>query len=350
MASPRTSPLIVGVPGLQLTESEFAILENVRPAGIILFSRNIATAEQTRELVASFKELEPRPFVAVDLEGGQVNRLCTLWGDLPSPSAAARAGRRAVRELGEAAGASCRALGIHLDLAPVVDLDRPEGLIPLQGRCFGHDPERVATLARVFNDGLAAWGVAGCLKHFPGLGSVVADTHEELPTLAGDNHEEHMAVFSALSREIPLVMVGHAIAPAVGDADRPASLSRRAVDRAVHLPGSPVILSDDLEMGALSGMGSLPDLVVEALRARNHGVLVCKAFDQLPAIMALIDEASEADSTFAARLAETTSRLGTLARDLLRNAAAVPVPLDETVAQFWERARRSVATAEGQRK
>ena len=180
------SPLIVGVPGPHLEIRELAVLEHVRPAGIILFARNVDTADQVRELVATFKELEPRPFVAVDLEGGVVNRLSGIWGDLPSPSAAAAAGRRAVRDLGEAAGASCRALGIHLDLAPVVDLDRPDGLIPRQGRCFGDNPERVATLARVFNDGLATWGVAGCLKHFPGLGSVVVDTHEELPTLASD--------------------------------------------------------------------------------------------------------------------------------------------------------------------
>lgn len=337
------SPLIVGVPGLRLSGSEFEVLEQVHPAGVILFSRNIDSADQVRELVGSFRELEHRVFVAVDLEGGVVNRLAGLWGDLPSPSAAAAAGRRAVRDLGEAAGASCRALGIHLDLAPVVDLDRPEGLIPLQGRCFSADPDRVTTLARVFNEGLSAWGVAGCLKHFPGLGSVVSDTHHELPTLTAHDSLAHMAVFSDLSAEIPLVMMGHVIAPEVGGVDRPASLSRNAVDHAARLPGSPVVVSDDLEMGALSGMGSLPDLVIEALRARNHGVLVCKSFDQLPAIVASIDEAMELDSRFKTRLTETTSRLGTFSRDLLRNAAAVPVPTDDTVAQLWERARRSAA-------
>lgn len=337
----ETSPLIVGVPGLRLSASEFEVLDRVRPAGIILFARNVASADQVRDLVASFGELEKRPFVAVDLEGGLVNRLSALWGDLPSPSAAASCGRRAVRDLGEAAGASCRALGIHLDLAPVVDLDRPEGLIPLQGRCFGADPDRVAALARVFNEGLAAWGVAGCLKHFPGLGPVAVDTHDQLPTLAGPDSEEHLAVFAALSEDIPLVMIGHVVVPEVGGMDRPASLSPRAVERAARLPGSPVVISDDLEMGALSGMGSLPDLVVEALRARNHGVLVCKAFDQLPAIVAAIEGAVEEDPSLGARLAVTTSRLGTFARDLLRNAAAVPVPPDETVAQLWERARQS---------
>ena len=135
---------------------------------MILFQRNIESAGQVRELVSQLVELDPRPFVAVDLEGGMVNRLRPIWGELPSAAAAAAAGRRAVSALGEAAGAACRSLGIHLDLAPVVDLDRPHALMAQQGRCFSADPERVAVLARVFNQGLATWGVRGCLKHFPG--------------------------------------------------------------------------------------------------------------------------------------------------------------------------------------
>ena len=187
--------------------------------------------------------------------------------------------------------------------------------------------------------------MAGCLKHFPGLGAVAVDTHEELPIADPDDQDRQIEVFASLTEEIPIVMMAHVIAPALGDADRPASLAPRAVARAASLPGSPVVLSDDLEMGALSGLGDLPELVVDALRARNHGVLVCKAFDRLPAIMDEIEEAVSVDPGLKARLVETTSRLGTLARDLLRNAAAVPVPPDETVAQLWERARRSAASS-----
>lgn len=335
------APLVIGVPGPSIGDDERRVLERVRPTGIILFARNIETADQVRELVASLDDLEPRPFVAVDLEGGSVNRLSRLWGALPSPSDAAASGRRAVRTLGEAAGAGCRSLGINLDLAPVVDLGCDTGFIPLQGRCLGGDPARVAVLARVFCEGLADWGVAGCLKHFPGLGAVAVDTHEELPIADPDDQDRHLEVFASLAEEIPIVMMAHVIAPALGDPDRPASLAPAVVSRAASLPGSPVVLSDDLEMGALSGLGDLPELVVDALRARNHGVLVCNAFHRLPEIMDRIEQAMSADSAFRVRIAETTARLGTLRRDLCRSTAAVPVPDDRQVGRLWEDARRA---------
>ena len=116
----ESMPLVVGLAGTTLDAEERQTLERIQPAGVILFARNISNAEQTRALVASVKELEPRPFVSVDLEGGIVNRLSSLWGDLPSPAEAAAAGRRAVRALGQAAGAACRNLGINLDLAPTI--------------------------------------------------------------------------------------------------------------------------------------------------------------------------------------------------------------------------------------
>jgi beta-N-acetylhexosaminidase len=308
---------------------------------VILFQRNIESAAQVRELLAELTELDPRPFVAVDLEGGAVNRLEPIWGELPSAAQAAAAGRRAVRALGEAAGAACRNLGIHLDFAPVVDLDRPGALVAGQGRCMADDPERVIVLARLFNDGLSTWGIRGCLKHFPGLGEIQVDTHEELPTL--DHGEEdlapHLEVFSELSTEIPMVMVGHVIAPALGDGDLPASLSPVVVRQAASLPGSPIVLSDDIEMGALDGSGNLCERVEAALAARNHGVLICEAFDRLPEIAAHLSERMATDSSLSTRMLEMAACMGTLRRDLRRTAAAVPAPDDTTVEQLWDRAR-----------
>jgi len=328
MQATELLPLVVGLPGTTVTDDDMAMLDRVRPAGVILFSRNIETPEQTRELVASFEDLDPRPFVTADLEGGMVNRLSALWGDLPKPAEAASAGRRAVRILGEAAGAACRSLGIQLDLAPVVDLDCPGGCLSRQGRCLGSDPDRVVILARIFNEGLGNWGVSGCSKHFPGLGPVPADTHEELPILEPDEEElgRQLNVFEELGTDFPAVMVAHVIAPGLGDAERPASLSRTIVERATNLSGSPVVLADDLEMGALGEWGDLPDRVTAALHARNHGLLICNACDR--------------DPTVATRLAEMTARMGTLARDLHQRAAAVPAPDDTTVEQLWEQARR----------
>ena len=339
-------PLVVGLPGTTITDQDQAMLDRVRPVGIILFPRNIESPDQTRELVAALEDLDPRPFVSADLEGGMVNRLTALWGDLPSPAEAAAAGRRAVRALGEAAGAACRALGIQLDLAPVVDLDCPGGCVGGQGRCFGNDPERVAILARVFNEGLGTWGVSGCSKHFPGLGPIPADTHEELPVLESSQEElEHqLSVFEDLAADFPTVMVAHVIAPGLGDAERPASLSRTVVEQAANLPGSPVVLADDLEMGALAEWGDLPERALLAVHARNHGLLICNACDRIEEVAKHLQEASEADSSVATRLADMTARMGTLARDLHQRAAAVPAPDDETVAQLWQQARKEAAT------
>ena len=341
----ESMPLVVGLPSVTFGAEERRVLEQVQPTGVILFARNINSPGQTRELVASLQELEPRPFIAVDLEGGVVNRLESLWGDLPRAAEAGVAGRRAVRALGEAAGAACCSLGIHLDLAPVVDLKYPNGLLDRQGRCFSDDPERVAVLARIFTEGLAEWGVTGCCKHFPGLGAVLTDTHEELPIFDPDEEElkRHLGVFEALAPEIPVVMVGHVVVPGLGDAERPASLSRAVVERAAKLPGAPVVLSDDLEMGALEGWGDLPERVDAALRARNHGVLVCNAFDRLEEISSHLTELSATDSSLGSRLLEMAARMGTLRRDLCQRGAAVPAPDDTTVAQLWEHARREAA-------
>jgi len=338
-------PLVVGLPGTTVTDDDKALLERVRPAGVILFSRNIETPDQTRELVARLEDLEPLPFVTADLEGGTVNRLSALWGDLPAPADAAAAGRRAMRALGEAAGAACRSLGIELDLAPVVDLDCPGGCVGEQGRCLGSDPDRVVVLARIFNEGLGKWGVSGCSKHFPGLGPVPADTHAELPILESDEKElaRQLEVFAELGPDFPAVMVAHVVVPGLGDAERPASLSRSVVERAAGLPGSPVVLADDLEMGALDGWGELPERVLTAIHARNHGILICNACDRIEEIVNHLEDMAEEDPTITPRLADMNARMGTLARDLHQKAAAVPAPDFETVAQLWEQARKEAA-------
>ena len=335
---------MVGLPGTELSDGERAVLERVRPAGVILFARNFESLGQSRELMAALRDLERRPFVTTDLEGGLVNRLTRLWGDLPSAAAAAEEGRRAVRALGEAAGGACRHLGIQLDLAPVVDLACSGACLAGQGRCLGDDPERVVALAEVFADGLDDWGVTGCVKHYPGLGPIPADTHDELPALDLSERElaPQLGVFESLSARIPVVMVAHVVVPALGDPDRPASLSRAVVDRAISLPGSPVVLSDDLEMGALDGSGGLPERTAAALRARIHGACVCKSFDRLEEIAEHLDELAE-DSAFDACVAEAAARLGTLRRDVQQRAAAVPAPDPDTVEQLWERARKAVA-------
>jgi len=335
-------PIVTGLPGPELKEADRAVLQAVRPAGIILFARNVITPDQVRELTGALDRLEPQPFVCIDLEGGAVNRLAGLWGSLPSPSRAAAAGRRAVRALGEAAGAACCALGVHLDLAPSVDLDTPLGLLAQQGRTFSDDPERVTTLAGVFAEGLSLWCVAGCLKHYPGLGAVGVDTHEELPRLDldMDGLAPHMAPFENLAEAYGLVMTAHVIVPALGDGERPVSLDPSAVRRAAELPGRPVVLSDDLEMGALEAMGDLGDRAVAAIAAGNHGVILSKDFEGLEPLAARLEEEASGNPRFRQVIENATARLGTFRSSLCRFSASAPPPEDATVAQLWEQARR----------
>ena len=184
--------------------------------------------------------------------------------------------------------------------------------------------------------------MTGCSKHFPGLGWVPADTHVDLPVLdlAEAELARQISVFEMLGPVFPAVMMAHVVVPGLGDGERPASLSRTVVEMAASLPGSPVVLSDDIEMGALDEWGDLPERVALALAARNHGVLVCKAFDRLDDIVEHLNELAATDSTISSRVTEMAARMGTFRNEVCQKAAAVPAPDDATVAQLWEQARR----------
>ncbi len=337
-----TLPLIVGLPGTGLDSGAATLLQEVRPAGVILFGRNVLSTPQVTDLTRSVRDLPGAPFVAVDLEGGMVNRLAGLWGTLPSPTRACAAGRRAVRALGEAAGAACRLLGIHLDLAPVVDLAVPEGLIAAQGRCFSDDPERTATLAGVFLEGLHSWCVRGCAKHYPGLGPVGQDTHETLPELdlSPDELARQELPFLRIAGKAGAVMMAHVRVPALAGPTLPASLSPAIVERAASLPGGPVVLSDDLDMGALAGFGTLAEVAEAALLAGNHGLLICNSWEPLPGVAEHLRRRAAEESALRARLEQAVARLLTLSRDMCRTFASEPAPDGATVAQLWEQARR----------
>jgi hypothetical protein len=103
------------------------------------------------------------------------------------------------------------------------------------------------------------------------------------------------------------------------------------------------VLADDLEMGALDGWGELPERVLTAIHARNHGILICNACDRIEEIVNHLEDMAEEDPTITPRLADMNARMGTLARDLHQKAAAVPAPDFETVAQLWEQARKEAA-------
>lgn len=321
--------LFLGFEGTALTAFERGVLRRVEPAGVTLVPRNIENASQLLALVAELRRLSPQAILALDAEGGRVDRLRRIVAPAPAAESLGRRPPRAARAAGRWVGAALRLFDFDLDLAPVVDLDRGQHGNALDGRCFGDTPRAVTARAGAFLAGLHAAGVGGCLKHFPGLGGAGRDTHADPAWIALSRRQlrRDLAPFEALAASADAVMAGHAVYPALDPAALPATLSRALATALLRrrLGYRGALLSDDLEMGALAPHGDLPERGEAALAAGCDGLFFCRRIEAAPAIAARLGRGPNA-----ARLQAATRRLAGLRRRLaaLRRAAAAPPPLD----------------------
>lgn len=320
-----------GIGSTELSRREREILEAHPPRAVILLSRNIEAVEQLERLVTDLRSLPGSPWLCVDQEGGSVDRFRDLLG--PSVSFRAAAAGGAARRAGELAGEACARFGISVDLAPVVDRAVPGAAEKVLGeRVVGEDPESVAAAAEDFLGGLHSRGVGGCLKHFPGLGRASLDTHFALPILPEDAGEasRDLRPFARTMEKAGAVMISHA----AGEDGVPASLSpARATEllrRRLGFMGA--AFSDDLEMGALSAFGDLPERCAAAARAGCDLLFVCREIESLPdCVRALERDVSEGRRAEALRrLKRYTSRIEALA-----GAVAAPArALEELIADI----------------
>ncbi len=317
----------VGVEGPALTPRERQVLHAHPPFGAILFRRNIETVGQLADLIANLRDLGAR-YVFVDQEGGPVDRLRDLLAPAPSLARAARAG--ASRKAGELAGEALARLGFDVDLAPVVDRAVPgAGAAVLGERSVSAEPRPVIDAAGGFLAGLHARGIAGCLKHFPGLGRARFDTHQNLPVIESDPHQLalDLAPFDALMSEARAIMVSHAAA----EDGLPASLAPAwATTQLREILGfEGAAFSDDLEMGALDAFGGLPERSVRAALAGCDLLFVCRRLEEYPACVEAVERKVPAE-----RRDEAADRLETYAAHIEGMRPARPRPPDplETVA------------------
>jgi beta-N-acetylhexosaminidase len=310
------SLLVVGLGGTELTGLERAWLKLVRPAGIILFRRNISDARQTRTLLGEATVFCAAPALrCVDVEGGTVDRLRDALAPMPSAQAVARAalsrktapkkrfkngdGDRSglARKHGELVARAVQAFGFNTTLAPVLDLALPESQSVMTTRCAASTAAGVVEYARAFLAGLMTKGVAGCGKHFPGLGGGTLDSHQETPAIQRawkDVWREDLEPYRALCNELPMVMVNHAAYPATADKTRPASVSKfwitTVLQKRIGYRG--IVFSDDLEMGGVLKFLPMEEVVVEAVRAGADLLEICHSPELiLRAYEALIAEA-----------------------------------------------------------
>ena len=268
---------IYGLEAFELTDDERGFFLDAEPTGFILFKRNCDNPEQLLRLTDSLRDLTGRPDlpILIDQEGGRVARMKPpAWPAFPAaerfaqlyalaPSSALEAARSNARAI----ALSLRACGINVNALPLLDV-RQEGASDIIGdRALGSEPMQVAALGRVVLDGMASAGVVGIVKHMPGHGRALVDSHKELPvvTADADTLETDLEPFERL-RSAPMGMTAHVVYDA-WDPERPASLSpiviRDIIRGRIGFDG--FLMSDDLGMEALAGdFGSRASGVVAA--------------------------------------------------------------------------------------
>ncbi len=280
-----TRAFICGCAGLALEAVEKDFLAEMAPWGLILFRRNVDSPDQVRRLTADFREAVGRPEapVLIDQEGGRVQRLGPpQWPAYPAAATYARLAERNLAAAQEAAslggrliGEDLRAVGITIDCAPVLDVPVPGGSNVVGNRAFGTTPDMIVALARAFAEGLLAAGVLPVVKHIPGHGRAMVDSHFDLPVVTADRAalEIDFEPFRRL-RDLPAAMTAHVVYTAI-DPDRPATISATVVETIIRgvIGFDGLLLTDDLSMQALGG--SLGERAKAAFAARCDIALHC---------------------------------------------------------------------------
>lgn len=339
--------LIVGFDVLEMTSHLSSLLTQLQPAGVILFARNIKSAEQTGRLLRDCQQCVSTPlFTCVDLEGGKVDRFRDLLG--PAPSAAevfATGDRKLFRKHGQVIGENCRALGFNVDFAPVLDLAFEASRNVLSSRSVSANPHDTITYAREFLAGLRAAGVLGCGKHFPGLGEGTLDSHHELPVIDKPLKKlwaEDLLPYRTLRTQMPLVMISHAAYPLVTKSRTPASLSKVWISDILRkrIGYRNLIASDDLEMGGVLSAAPVGQAAVEFIRAGGDLCLICHREDYIRNVARELVKASEREPKFARRVEESAWRVLAFkkksAKILRRRKSPSAATVEKLSRKLWE--------------
>ncbi len=286
----------IGLPGPELDEEARALIEEIQPGGIILFGRNVEAAAQVRNLLDGARAMLPvAPLCGIDQEGGLVDRLRDIFPPMPSARAIRQHGDLSgARTLGRITGEILRMLGCDINFAPVMSIitqERSQLTNGLYSRSFGRSPGEVLGYTTVYMRGLQATGCLGCLKHFPGIGAGAVDSHIEMP-LVPLTHADLMAqdlapyieLFQRADDRVRVVMVSHGGFPNIdikkgttGGLIEPASISPGIVTRLLRqeLGYSHLVVTDDLEMGAIAKHTEIEDASVRAFLAGEDMLLIC---------------------------------------------------------------------------
>jgi len=283
--------LLTGVPGTELDPDTAARFKKLQPGGFILFGRNIESPEQLRKLTDDLRDISnTEPIITIDQEGGRVSRIRLIGNEPPNAEALREKGDPSlIKRHGQLTGQILRLFGFNLDLCPVLDISHNGDIDnSLRGRCYGTDANQVIDNAGTFNRAMRKAGILSCGKHFPGYSQAAVDAHEELPVIdrTREQIEAHeLAPFRALAPEIDSMMICHAHYPAF-DPYRPrwpSSLSKNIITGLLRdqLGYEGLVMTDDLDMGAILNEVGFEQTIREAVLAGNDMVMICHRVDMV---------------------------------------------------------------------
>lgn len=296
MRNKNLGPIMMDIDGFQLASEDCEVLEHPQVGGFILFTRNFESKRQLVELIRNIKKVRPDILIAVDYEGGRVQRFREEFTRLPSMRQIGaiyndnkEQSQQLSRECGWLIATELGEVGVDLCFAPVLDIDSCVSEV-IGDRAFHQDPEIISRLAIAFMQGLAEGGMAATGKHFPGHGQVAPDSHVELPvderTLAEINALDIRPFKALIDAGLASVMMAHIKFPAVDH--RPASLSPVWIQQQLRkwLGFKGAVFCDDLSMGGAGAMGSYIDRAQMALEAGCDMLPVC---NHRPGVEELLD-------------------------------------------------------------
>ena len=298
--------ILTGVPGKELDAETEKLFRRLQPGGFILFARNIESPTQLRKLIDDLRGLSKiEPIITIDQEGGRVSRL-RLIGNEPPNAQQLRDKNDVdlVRRHGDITGRLLRLFGFNLDLCPVLDISFDDDADnSLRGRCYGKTVEQVVRMAGAFNEAMRKQGIASCGKHFPGYSAATRDAHHELPKINRTREEldhEELAVFRSFtdrngSPSLPMnavdsMMTCHGWYPVFESKKTPATLSHRIVTgllrREFGFDG--LIMTDDLDMGAILNEYGLEETIRLAIAAGNDLAMICHRIPEIEQVYKIL--------------------------------------------------------------
>jgi len=296
--------LMVGFQGTELSPECIDWLQEYRPGGVILFSRNLVDPEQIAHLTNALQTHAPNPplLIAIDQEGGRVSRLPTGFTIFPSASTIAACQSPDVAyAVAEITAKELRAVGINMNMAPVLDVNSNPANPIIGNRAYGDNPKQVCSFSVPIMQGLQDHGVIPCGKHFPGHGDTMTDSHKVLPVVHADRARLDSVELEpfryAIQHGLPTLMTAHVHYPAL-DAEAHATLSRPILtDLLRHELGfHGVTLTDDMEMRAILDHGSIGEASVRSLQAGADMVLIChQQARQTEAVLAIEQALDQGD-------------------------------------------------------